>query len=114
MTSKLTRFIISTDGEQLLKSDTLPPCKSPVSNPASFDGKTSTIDFCFLNYKRFLTRCRRGLSQVNGRAASDTRQSGNSAGYLPRLFDFQEQLTPNGCRESTRLTANRGLNKTEL
>jgi pyrimidine deaminase RibD-like protein len=27
------------------------------------------------------------------KAEFDTRQSGNSAGYLPRLFDFQEQLT---------------------
>src|SRR5579872_2903192 len=27
------------------------------------------------------------------KASFDTRQSGNSAGYLPRLFEFQEQLT---------------------
>lgn len=35
----------------------------------------------------------RRVVEAENRIAFETAQSGNSAGYLPRLFDFHEQLT---------------------
>jgi pyrimidine deaminase RibD-like protein len=93
-------FIISSDAEKLLKSGEL-----TVRENAGVDHSPHKADSCPFRWEdldnRLLSPKLQELSSemqtksVDGerKAAFDTRQSGNSAGYLPRLFEFQEQLT---------------------
>lgn len=92
-------FIISSDAEKLLKSGEL----TEVVN-VSADHSTRKVDSTPFRWEdldnRLLSPKLQELSRemqkrsIEGerKAAFETMQSGNSAGYLSRLFDFQEQL----------------------
>ncbi|SRR5713226_5789612 len=93
-------FIISSDGEELLKSGELPARKHAGAGDLTLIADTRPFRWEDLD-NRLLSPKLQELSNemqkksVEGerKAAFDTMQSGNSAGYLPRLFDFQERLT---------------------
>jgi pyrimidine deaminase RibD-like protein len=93
-------FIISSDAEGLLKSGELTVRENADAEHSA--RKADSAPFCWEDLdNRLLSPKLQELSNemqkksVEGerKTAFDTRQSGNSAGYLPRLFDFQEQLT---------------------
>jgi pyrimidine deaminase RibD-like protein len=93
-------FTISSDGENLLKSGNIPARKragagdlTPIADTRPF--RWEDLDNRLLSPKlQEISDDMQKKSVEGGRkAAFDTRQSGNSAGYLPRLFDFQERLT---------------------
>lgn len=93
-------FIISTDGERLLKSCNVAVQHNPGVDhsrykPDSRPFRWEDLDNRLLSPKLQEISNEMQKRSVEGerKAAFDTRQSGNSAGYLPRLFDFQEQLT---------------------
>lgn len=93
-------FIISSDAEKLLKSGelTLRENAGADHSPNKADSgpfRWEDLDNRLLSPKLQELSNEMQTKSVHGerKAASDTRQSGNSAGYLPRLFDFQEQLT---------------------
>lgn len=93
-------FIISSDAEKLLESGEL-----MVRENAGTDHSLRKADSCPFRWEdldnRLLSPKLQELSnemqtksaEGERKASFDTRQSGNSAGYLPRLFDFQERLT---------------------
>jgi len=93
-------FIISSHGEELLKSGGFPAQKDDGADHLTRIADTRPFRWEDLD-NRLLSPKLQELSNemqtksVEGErtAAFDTRQSGNSAGYLPRLFDFQEKLT---------------------
>jgi pyrimidine deaminase RibD-like protein len=93
-------FIISSNGEELLKSGGLPGRKDEGAGPLTRIADTRPFRWEDLD-NRLLSPKLQELSNemqkksVEGErtAAFDTRRSSNSAGYLPRLFDFQEKLT---------------------
>ena len=93
-------FIISSDGEELLKSGKIPARKYAGAGDLTLIANTRPFRWEDLD-NRLLSPKLQELSDemqkksVEGerKAAFDTKQSGNSAGYLPRLFDFQERLT---------------------
>jgi pyrimidine deaminase RibD-like protein len=93
-------FIISSDGEKLLESGELTVRENARADhsphkPDSHPFRWQDLDNRLLSPKlQELSREMQTRSAEGERkAAFDTRQSGNSAGYLPRLFEFQEQLT---------------------
>jgi hypothetical protein len=93
-------FIISSNGEELLKSGGLPERKDEGAGHLTRIADTrpfrwEDIDNRLLSPKLQELSNEMQKKSVEGErtAAFDTRQSGNSAGYLPRLFDFQEKLT---------------------
>ena len=92
-------FIISSNGEELLKSGGLPERKNEgaghLTRIADTPFRWEDIDNRLLSPKLQELSNEMQKKSVEGErtAAFDTRQSGNSAGYLPRLFDFQEKLT---------------------
>ncbi len=93
-------FIISTDGERLLKSG-----NPAVQQNAGADHSRHKADsrpfrwedldnrLLFPKLQEISNEMQKRSVEGERKAAFDTRQSGNSAGYLSRLFDFQEQLT---------------------
>jgi pyrimidine deaminase RibD-like protein len=93
-------FIISSDGEELLKSGELAARKHAGAGHLTLMADTRPFRWEDLD-NRLLSPKLQELSDemqkrsVEGerKAVFDTGQSGNSAGYLPRLFDFEEQLT---------------------
>ncbi|MGB7599128.1 MAG: deaminase [Candidatus Sulfotelmatobacter sp.] len=93
-------FIVSSDAEKLLKSNELTARATDGTEHSPRKANTRPFQWEDLD-NRLLSPKLQELSNemqkksVEGerKAAFDTRQSGNSAGYLPRLFDFQEQLT---------------------
>jgi hypothetical protein len=93
-------FIISSDGEELLRSGDLAARKYAGAGDLALIGNTRPFRWEELD-NRLLSPILQELSDemqkksVEGerKAAFDTKQSGNSAGYLSRLFDFQERLT---------------------
>ena len=93
-------FIISSNGEELLKSGGLPERKDEGAGHLTRIADTrpfrwEDIDNRLLSPKLQELSNEMQKKSVEGErtAAFDTRQGGNSAGYLPRLFDFQEKLT---------------------
>lgn len=93
-------FIISSAGEELLKSGGLPARKhagaghlATIPDARSF--RWEDLDNRLLSPKleELSEELQRRSVEGERKAGFDTRESGNSAGYLPRLFDFQEQLT---------------------
>jgi pyrimidine deaminase RibD-like protein len=93
-------FVISSEGEELLKSGELPVRKHAGAGDVTLKADTRPFRWEDLD-NRLLSPKLQELSdemqkksyEGERKAAFDTRQSGNSAGYLPRLFDFQERLT---------------------
>lgn len=94
-------FIVSREGEELLKSGALSAMKKDGAKDHSMlrgdslPFRWEDLDNRLLSPKLQELSNEMQTRSVEGerKAAFDTRQSGNSAGYLPRLFDFQEQLT---------------------
>lgn len=93
-------FVISSDAEKLLSSGQVllrqnTGADRPPSRPDYYAFHWEDLDNRLLSPKLQELSNEMQTKSVEGerKAAFDTRQSGNSAGYLPRLFDFQEQLT---------------------
>ena len=93
-------FIISTDGERLLKSASVAVQHNPGADHSRYKADSRPFRWEDLDNRLLSPKLQEISNEMQKRsvegerkAAFDTRQSGNSAGYLPRLFDFQEQLT---------------------
>jgi pyrimidine deaminase RibD-like protein len=93
-------FIISTDGERLLKSVNVAVQHNPGVDHSRYKADSRPFRWEDLDNRLLSPKLQEISNEMQKRsvegerkAAFDTRQSGNSAGYLPRLFDFQEQLT---------------------
>ena len=93
-------FIIASDAEKLLKSGDLTVRENAGAGDSphkadSYPFRWEDLDNRLLSPKlqEVSNEMQRNSVEGERKAAFDTRQSGNSAGYLPRLFDFQEQLT---------------------
>jgi len=91
-------FIISSDAEKLLK-----PNEAAATDGAAHSAQKANsrpfrwedLDNRLLAPKLYevSNEMQRQSAAGNRKVAFDARQSGNAAGYLPRLFDFQERLT---------------------
>jgi pyrimidine deaminase RibD-like protein len=93
-------FIVSTDGERLLKSCNVGVQHNPGVDHSRYKPDSRPFRWEDLDNRLLSSKLQEISNEMQKRsvegerkAAFDTRQSGNSAGYLPRLFDFQEQLT---------------------
>jgi pyrimidine deaminase RibD-like protein len=93
-------FIISSEGEELLKLGEFPARKHVGDGDLIFAAAIHPFRWEDLDNRLLSPKLREVSDEMQKRsvegerkAAFDTTKSGNSAGYLPRLFDFQEQLT---------------------
>ncbi len=93
-------FIISSEAEKLLESgepaireNDVVDHSRPQANSSPF--RWEDLDNRLLSPKlqELSSEMQRRSLEGEKKSAFDTRQSGNSAGYLPRLLEFQEQLT---------------------
>src|SRR5216684_6848130 len=122
MTSKLLTGSSSPLTERDCSSQVTLPCNKtqvPIIHgikriPDHFVGKTSTIDFFFLNYKRFLMRCRRGLSKVRGRPLLTQGRVAIQPVTYHDCSTFKNSLPMSGYRESSPLIVNHGPNRADL
>src|ERR1039458_2210596 len=93
-------FIISSDAEKLLKSNELTARATDGAehSPRKANSRPfrwEDLDNRLLSPKlqELSNEMQKQSAAGNRKVAFDARQSGNAAGYLPRLFDFQERLT---------------------
>ncbi len=93
-------FTISSEGEELLKSGELPVRERIRKGDSTLLADSRPLRWEDLDNRLLSPKLQELSDEMQKKsaegvwkAAFDSRQSGNSAGYLPRLFDFQERLT---------------------
>jgi pyrimidine deaminase RibD-like protein len=93
-------FIISTGGERLVELGNVAVQHNPSVDLSRYKADSRPFRWEDLDNRLLSPKLQEISNEMQKRsvegerkAAFETRQSGNSAGYLPRLFDFQEHLT---------------------